>query len=132
MNVHKEYKVDKAKLIATLKQNRERHISVFRAAQDTYRKLAIEKLSAALKAAESGEEITFPQLMKPRSFANEYDKAIGLLEMSLSDTTEITGTDYERFILDRWGWSNNFKMSNSSYVGAGLLRAMGWDKDEED
>lgn len=132
INQHKEYTVEKATLIATLKVNRERHISVHRKAMDEWRKRSIEELAGALKLAEAGERFKFPSLRKPVNYSAEYDKAIGLLEMAAGATTTITVGDYQHFILDQWPWAQSFATSNAEYVGGAGMRAMGFDTGDDD
>jgi hypothetical protein len=72
-------KVDKAKLIATLEENRARHRKIFEEACDGYQKAVIKELEAQLNRAKAGIrrsiQISIPA---PVDQTKEYDRAIAM------------------------------------------------------
>ncbi len=44
----------------------------------------------------------------PRSYEREYDRALAMLELSLTDPVELSEDDFSRFILDEWEWKDDF------------------------
>jgi hypothetical protein len=117
----KNFKVLKSVLLETIKKNREKHIETFNQAKKAYRDAAITALQTQLEKARTGEKfsLNFSKMPKPCSYQKEYDKVIGLLELSMEDVSEITSTDFTQYILDEWHWQASFRASNSTYgVGA--------------
>ena len=115
-----KYKVDKAELIEKIKANRNSHAKIVFKAQEVYRKRAIEELDARLAAAKKGKPFNLHiMLPPPSSHLADYDRVLGLLGMSVESEVQITETEYSQYVLDDWGWSSEFTMTNSNYV-AGL------------
>ena len=115
----KKVKVNKDKLIVVLKENKEKHISIFNKAEEKYREVAIGALDSALGRAREGKEIqTYFDLTKPMNQTKDYDRAIGMLEMSIDDDIEISQIEYENYVLDQWNWNTQFNMSNTMYIGS--------------
>ena len=114
----RKFEVNKTKLLETLKANREKHIVAHKEAKTGYRKAAIDALTEELGKAKDNEKfsLSFHHLPRPRSHEKEYDQVIGLLEMVISDTIEITTSDYQQFVLDKWSWKREWAMSNSTYA----------------
>ena len=46
----------------------------------------------------------------------DYDRAIGMLEMSIDNEVEITSLEFQHYIQDDWGWKNSFLLSNTKYL----------------
>jgi len=109
-------KVDKAKLLQTLKKHRTNHKKIYEDAMIGFRKAVIREATKILKQAKSdGELILKIDLVRPISFEKEYDKVVGLLELCISDLVEIDEIDFEKYILDQWGWQSTFSSASSSY-----------------
>lgn len=45
-------------------------------------------------------------ILAPEDHTDEYDKAIGMLEMSVDDTVLITHDEYRQYVLDEWFWKD--------------------------
>lgn len=110
-------KVKKSELVQRLKANRSKHTTQFDAAAKGYRKRVIEVLTERLKQARSGK---LPQLMfnlpMPVDQTKAYDRAIGMLELSVDDIIELEEHDYQQYVLDEWNWSAATTASNTFYT----------------
>lgn len=117
MHALDKIKVEKEKLLAIVKENRAKHATTHEEAVKKYRELVVENLEKALVEAKEGKKFTTDlELVQPVAFVQEYDRAIGMLEMSLDETITIDVNDYTKLVEDRWQWSNQFKLSNSRYL----------------
>jgi hypothetical protein len=115
----RDIRVSKAKLLETLKKNREAHRKIFLEACDGYRKKAIELLDAELKKAKAGKQFQiYFSLGQPVDQTKDYDRVIGMLELDTEDFILLTETDYRQYVLDDWNWKANFLTSNAFYSKA--------------
>jgi len=55
------------------------------------------------------------RLDKPKSYDNEYETIIGMLEIANETTFELDRSNYEKYILNKWDWSNSFAQTKMSY-----------------
>lgn len=112
-------KVKKAELLSKLRANRATHSAQFDRAAKGYRKRVIAELTSRLKDARAGK---LPQLFfnlpMPVDQTKAYDRAIGMLELSVDDVIELEEHDYQQYVLDEWSWSAQTTATNSFYVGA--------------
>lgn len=123
INVNKEQLIDK------LKENRAKHRGIFLEATDAYRKMAIAELDKSLELAKAGKKIRRSiDLMEPSDHTKDYDRAIGMLEMSQDTDIQLSERDYNSYVLDDWAWRQQFLYSNSSYsatASADYIELMG-------
>ena len=109
--------VNKAKLIETVKENREAHRDIFLEAQKGYRKQAIELLDESLRCARNGKKFKMMfSLPAPVDQTEEYDKALKMLEWSVDDNIELGEQAFRQYVLDDWSWSMAFSTTNSRYT----------------
>ena len=114
---NKEYSVKKSDLLAKLKTNREKHVAEFNEAVVEYRRRVTVALERKLAAMREGKPIDLKfQLVEPQSFEKDYDRVIGLLEMTTDDIIEITPSDYTAYVLDEWAWKERFSTVAMSYT----------------
>ena len=112
-------KVERGKLLNILKENREKHRAIYKETLDGYQKEVIRHLQFALDQALAGEKfITNIKLIAPKDYTENYNRIIGMLELSIEDMVEIDDTEYRQYILDEWTWKKDFEMSSSSYGGS--------------
>lgn len=109
-------RVSKSMLLETLKRNRAEHRKIFLEALDGYRKEAIKQLEAQLERAKSGKKFSvYISLTQPQDQTKDYDRAIGMLELSLDTEISLPETDYRNYVLDEWNWKAQFLSSNVAY-----------------
>ncbi len=58
----------------------------------------------------------------------DYDRVISMLKMDLTDTVELSESDYSQYVLDDWQWKRQFLGSNRAY-SANLADEMGGSDD---
>lgn len=138
--------VRRDKLLATLKDNLERHKASYDSAVAGYKNTAKAELerhvvkshksiddSAAMIVAKidrfdpsdplsdtvtllSG--ISF-RLDVPRDHSKSYEVAIQMAEWEVGDTIELTQSQFQCFVLDDWDWKVDFENVTRSYIGKG-------------
>jgi hypothetical protein len=115
----KQIRVDKSKLLAILKKNREDHRGVFLEAQKEYRVIAIEALDAQLKAAREGKPFELARLVAltaPEDHTADYDRSIQMLEMSIDTEITVDEREFQNYVQDVWNWSRDWAVSNIRYM----------------
>jgi hypothetical protein len=119
-------KVNKAKLISTLEENRIKHRKIFLEACDGYQKAVIKELEAQLKRAKGGiRRSMLISIPAPVDQTKDYDRAIGMLKMSIEEEVMLTERDYQCYVLDDWEWKQKFLLSSRPYsrIAASTLNA---------
>lgn len=110
-------KVHKEALLAKLRENRTKHSAQFEEAAEGYREKIIEVLGERIAAARKGKLPTLIfNLPMPIDQTKAYDRAIGMLEMTVDDVIELEEQDYQQYVLDEWTWSASTTASNSVYL----------------
>ena len=109
-------RVNKGVLLAKLKENLARHREVFLKALDAYKKKVVEELDRRLDDARKGWRYDIAiGLAQPQDHTKDYDRVISLLEMSLNDELELTQQDFAIYVIDDWGWKQQFTPTNAAY-----------------
>ena len=110
-------KVDKAKLLETLKENRAKHLAEYTEAVDGYREQAEKALRK--RAIEIRDKKTLHTVIDdlpiPRSYVTDYDRAISMVDWSEDSVIELDPSDFASFVLDEWGWRGQFVGTTSMY-----------------
>lgn len=110
-------KVKKEDLLSKLLVNRENHRSLFLKAQEGYRALVIAELDKSLKDAREGREIrTYISMDAPEDHTDDYDNVIEMLQMSVDTEITLLAQDFQRYVLDKWQWSQAALLRNSTYA----------------
>lgn len=116
-----EITVKRAALLDTLKANKARHEEDFKATFAAYSKALGERLEAMLAEVREGKPVSLHalsvKLPKPESHADDYDRVIGMLDMSVAEDVTITEQQYSQFVRDQWGWRQSYDSVSSSYKG---------------
>lgn len=114
----REVRVEKQRLLETLKVNRERHVGTFEQVLEDYRAKAIEMLNAHIDNIRSGAvEKVFVSLPQPENYEKEYDRAIEMIEWHESDTVALTESEFSEYVMDQWTWRNVFDQTVATYSG---------------
>ena len=112
-----QVKVEKARLLGVLKENRANHRAIFEKAQEVYRDKMVEELDRMIAEAKRGDKIRRAfSLPEPEDHTDDYDRAIGMLGMSVDDTVDLTLDEYRQYVEDEWGWQRSFASNTASYV----------------
>jgi hypothetical protein len=127
--------VKKDELIAKLKENRDRHRTVFLAALEGYRAEAYRVLSSYIKQIEEGRTPVFSVgtlLSRPEDHTKDYDHVIGMLEMDQSDVFRLDQQTYRNYVGDDWSWKRQWAKLSSAYAGRSYTENYGVDDDGEE
>lgn len=109
--------VNRDELLDRVRENRDKHRSVFEAAMDGYRKAAIEELDRAISDARSGRKIMrHLSLIEPVDKTKDYDRVIDMLEMSTDEEITLEQNEFACYVRDEWAWRDQFLAANSSYT----------------
>jgi hypothetical protein len=112
--------IGKAKLLETLRKNREEHVTLHTEAVTGWR-LAVEKqLKKVLrdfKAGEGLDMVSIHVLTEPRSFEASYTEAIEMVEMTEQEQIRLSLQEFKNFVQDKWAWTNQF-VGNAGYLSA--------------
>lgn len=108
--------VDKAKLLEKLKENRELHKREYDEAVIKHRDEVITELQKRLRDIEAGEKIDLSfNLPTPREFLDSFDEAIAMLEWEQGETVELEQHDFQRYVMNKWEWRQQFQASTALY-----------------
>lgn len=120
--------VDKARLLETLKANREVHAATFKEAMENYPKALADAYAkkAEAVATYNGDLKTFAQwtsLPIPEEHTEDFDTAIAMLDWAQGDTIALPQHEFEQYVLNKWGWAARFTQNTTNYTaGAGYGR----------
>lgn len=138
--------VDRQQLIETLKKNREKHQKDYQDSLDGYKEDASAELAKQVQIAQKkiadNEEMlknrinnfdpneplsdaltvlssVVLKLKAPRDHTRSYDVAISMAEWEVSETVELTQSQFQCFVLDDWDWTAEFNAINATYSKLG-------------
>lgn len=140
----RKVKVNRVRLLDQLKANKEKHIEEYNAALAAYRDKFDSKLKeaciqadrelnaafererdalAALKDDDIPERRDIVALISavhvempvPRSYAEAYSAAIDMVEWETSEIMELTATEFNCFVRDKWDWKPAFETITKRY-----------------
>lgn len=113
--------VRKAELVSVLTENRNNHRAVVEDAWTGYRKEAINTLEAQLDRARKGlKRNLYISLACPSDHTEDYDRALQMLKMDVSDEVTLTEAEFANYVQDNWGWSGQWATTNASYTSMAL------------
>src|ERR1700722_2909298 len=107
--------VPKDALLGVMRENRDRHRTVFLAALDGYSQERRRLLEGELKRMEADRRPRELRLLlsAPEDHTSEYDRVIVMLEMDTSYTFTLDERTYAQYVADDWAWKRAWaKMSN--------------------
>jgi hypothetical protein len=108
--------VNKISLLEKMRANLKKHRAMFLEAQEGYREKVIVALDSMLKDARDGKKIrVYVELEAPEDRSEDYSCNIEMLEWSTGDTVSISQLQFKNFVLDKWGWTEQFAMTNATY-----------------
>ena len=118
--------VTKDALLAKLKENRNTHEQVYKDAVEKYKEAIVFYLKKALARAEKGKKVNhYISVVEPTNNLKDYDRVIGMLEMSTQTTIQLDSNEYSQYVLDDWNWKDTFSNSSGLY-GAGRFGYSGY------
>lgn len=112
----KDVLVDKEKLTEILTANREQHRAVVEDAWKGFRVEAVIVLDERLEAARKGlRQSLYVHLEMPEDHTDDYDRALGMLQMDERDQVLLTQQEYAQLVDDDWGWKRQWTNTNANY-----------------
>lgn len=111
-----EMEFPREKILATLKENRDKHANLFKSAREGYLKSAEEAVAAKLEELRAGKFTSLDfSLRPPEDMTGAYDTAISMLELSEAVSVTLNAQTYRQFVLDEWDWTDRWLLANSFY-----------------
>jgi hypothetical protein len=108
-------KVDKAQLIAKIKDNKAKHIEEYKQAVEDYKAEAEKQLKAQSEALAKGSLEIRIQLVTPVNQEAEYDKLVTMFEWDVDNQVELSQGEFNEYVLDETAFAVQAKMLNSTY-----------------
>ncbi|KKN46577.1 hypothetical protein LCGC14_0671730 [marine sediment metagenome] len=109
--------IEKDKLLAKIKENRDKHRDIFKKALSGWEGRVVKELQRAVKDALSGKEFrTYFSLPQPVDHTPEYDAIIEQIEWTEDKTIDLDIGKFNQLIRDDWGWIKDFLDNASSYM----------------
>lgn len=105
-------------LLEILRANRAEHVAQFEQANRRYRTSMRVWFVAQAKSIEDGHD--FERRFEgpvPRSWVDQYDQAIGMVQLHTGDVIELDAEGYRNYVKDDWNWKQDFQLTNRSYIG---------------
>ncbi len=120
-NIQMKTRVEKAKLLETLRANLERHKAIVQEARDGYVKKVRAALEKRLEAVRKGVITNYSfSIAAPADFSEVYVNSIGMLEWSTEETVELGADEFRQLVRDEWDWQSGFLATNAAYSGQAL------------
>ena len=93
-------RVNKAKLIAKIEENKARHIKTYAKAVVAYKAEALKQLAEQTKIAEEGGLMVKISLTTPVDNRLNYDKIIAMFDWDVADEVELEQQEFNEYIQD--------------------------------
>ncbi len=122
-------------LLTKLKVNRKTHAENYNKAIGKYRDAQTNWLTKNLAKAKEGRTVeTAMNFPRPVNYVSEYDRVIGMFEMTTEKEVKLDARLFSQLVQDRWDWKSAFESSTMCYTGAtgscGPTGVIGFDGDE--
>ena len=105
----REVRISKDHFIATVTKNRDAHRALFEAALEGYRKLVERELEHRLAELRAGRKINlYIELEEPQDHTRAYERVIEMAHASLDTELTISSVEFGQYMMDEWGWKENF------------------------
>jgi coenzyme F420-reducing hydrogenase alpha subunit len=108
--------VKKSDLLEALQKNRTTHAKDYAEAFEGYKVAFVQEAVKLLEQAKAGNfEKTNIGLAPPKDHTKDYDRVIRMLEMSTADEWTVSESQFTQYVLDEWGWQQEFNTSKMRY-----------------
>jgi hypothetical protein len=122
----REVKVKRLELLAKVRENRTKHVAEFADAVKGYKDAALKaidggmaKMRRNIEELKAGETLQLSvihfDLAVPVNHARDYDQVIAMLDMSVDDVLTIRSDEFACYVMDDWGWKEDFNNTKSLY-----------------
>lgn len=111
--------VDKTRLMLALETNRAKHGTAYEKAKAGYVKVTTEQVRGYLQRLANGELLERAYLpAPPEDHTSDYNDAIEMMAWSTDDQIELTQAQFKQYVMDDWGWKEQWVTSNTAYLQA--------------
>lgn len=112
-------KMNRLELLKIVKENATKHVADYDEAVADY-KVAVTKIAKAnLKLANTAELEQIrkmkPVPQSPANYADNYNRAIRMLQLSVEEIIEVEEHIFNQLVLDEWGWKQQFVAQSAMY-----------------
>lgn len=115
----KTVKMNRKNLLDIVKANAKKHQEEYLEAVQDYKVLVAKLAKANLKLANTGDLTEIEKMKKipsaPVAYADNYSRAIRMLELSVEDTIDVEEHIFNQLVLDEWGWKQSFVAASALY-----------------
>lgn len=111
-------KINRKELLKIVKENATKHVAQYDEAVEDYKVGVVKVAKANLKIANTGdiEKFTFNRMpAAPVNYADNYSRAIRMLELSVEDVIEVEEHIFNQLVLDEWAWKQGFVAQSALY-----------------
>lgn len=108
--------VDKAELIAKVKENKKNHILEYGKAVILYKDEALKQLAAQINRVKEGELNAKLDLITPVNNAENYDSIIEMFEWEVQEQVVLEQSEFKEYVQDKTDFAVTARMSNMMYV----------------
>jgi len=104
-------KISKEKLLKVIKENRDKHRSIFLEAIEGYQK------EAKINKLKEGKTIDqYINLPIPVDHTPEYNRVIRMIEMDVRINIELGENEFAQYVMDDWQWKREWVGTVSNYT----------------
>ena len=117
----KTVKVNKAELMQKVLENMDSHEIEYKGALASRRESARKLFANEIHKIDSDPTYQpkskfYEDLPLPKSQIEDYDRAIGMLGMSVDEVVELDSQSFAELVCDEWDWKRDFTNTLSSYI----------------
>lgn len=112
--------INRTQLLEKLRANKEQHREVFLEALEGYRTYLVKELERRLDEVKNGMKVDHMiRIEEPQDHTRDYDRVITMAEMSITDEIELNARDFAQYVMDEWGWKQEFIATAGTYTDTG-------------
>jgi hypothetical protein len=115
----KDIKINKAKLLDIVRNNKTKHVAEFKESVEDYKTLVLKIARDNLAIAQTGDRTQFGKIKSmpsaPTSYEDSYTRGIRMLELSEDEVIEIEEHTFNQLVLDEWQWKSSFTATTTAY-----------------
>ena len=133
-NINMKTKVDKKKLLETLRKNLEQHSSIVKEARDGYVEKAEKELELRLEQLRKGKVVSLSfALTPPMDYSEVYKNVISMMEWNTNEFVELQADEFRQLVNDEWDWKQNFLRGTMAYskMSSDIYNESYGDSDED-
>ena len=112
-------KMNKDELLKIVRENKIKHVKEYEEAVGDYKALVYKIASDNLVLARTEDLDKFKEIkslpLAPRSYENDYTRAIRMLELSVDTVIELEDDVFNQLVLDEWAWKRVFSAMSATY-----------------